>query len=84
MLIRIRSVPLHMAHGGSSTPPYILSASVHSPFTFALLDSTLFKKENCEGLFVSFGIDQEKAKLDIEKKGIPRADSEKKYRNSSE
>lgn len=85
MLIRIRSVPLHMfhmAHGGSSTPPYNLSASDHSPFAFALLDSTLSKKENFEGLFVSFGIDQEKAKLGMEKKGIPQADSEKSIESS--
>lgn len=27
----------HMAHGGSSTPPYTLSASVHSPFALALI-----------------------------------------------
>lgn len=72
----------HMAHGGSSTPPYTLSASDHSLFAFALLDSTLSKKENFEGLFVSFGIDQEKAKLGMEKKGIPQADSEKSIESS--
>lgn len=78
-------VPLHMfhmAHGGSSTPPYTMSASVHSPFTFALIDSTLSKKENFEGLRVSFGIDQENGKLGMEKKGIPQADSEKSIESS--